>query len=61
MFIGRHRELRDLQAGLESPGSELCVLYGRRRIGKSTLLEEFVRDKPAFFGTSVGKARAAFI
>ena len=49
MFIGRHRELRDLQEGQESPGSELCVLYGRRRIGKSTLLEEFVRDKPAFF------------
>ena len=30
-------------------GSELCVVYGRRRIGKSTLLEEFVRLRPAFF------------
>ena len=38
-----------LQESLESPTSEFCVLYGRRRIGKSTLLEEFVKDKPAFF------------
>jgi AAA+ ATPase superfamily predicted ATPase len=49
MFIGRKTELHVLQEAWESPGAEFCVLYGRRRIGKSTLLEEFVRDKPAFF------------
>lgn len=49
MFIGRKPELQTLREGLESPVSELCVLYGRRRIGKSTLLEEFVHDAPAFF------------
>ena len=49
MFIGRARELRVLQDGYESPRSEFCVVYGRRRIGKSTLLERFVEDKPAFF------------
>jgi len=49
MFIGREGELQVLREGLESPASELCVLYGRRRIGKTTLLEEFVKDQPAFF------------
>jgi AAA+ ATPase superfamily predicted ATPase len=48
-FIGRRRELDVLQEGYDSPRSELCVVYGRRRIGKTTLLEEFVRGKPAFF------------
>lgn len=49
MFIGREAELQVLREGLESSTSELCVLYGRRRIGKTTLLEEFVKDQPAFF------------
>jgi len=49
MFIGRETELQVLREGLESSTSELCVLYGRRRIGKTTLLEEFVKDQPAFF------------
>jgi len=49
VFVGRQRELSVLREGYDSPRSELCVLYGRRRIGKSTLLERFVRDRPAFF------------
>ncbi len=49
MFIGRAQELGALCEGYESTRSELCVIYGRRRIGKSTLLERFVEDRPAFF------------
>jgi len=58
MFIGREAELRDLTACLKSSRSELCVVYGRRRIGKSTLLEEFVRDKAAFFYLGGREAKA---
>ena len=49
MFIGRKEQLRLLEDRYRSRTSEFCVLYGRRRIGKSRLLEEFARDKPSFF------------
>jgi hypothetical protein len=45
MFIGRREQLRLLEDRYRSRTSEFCVLYGRRRIGKSTLLEEFAGDK----------------
>ncbi len=37
----------------------MTVIYGRRRIGKSTLIREFLKDKRAIFytATKVGKAR----
>ena len=49
MFVGRESELAVLAEAYASTSSELCVIYGRRRIGKSTLLEQFVQGRPAFF------------
>jgi hypothetical protein len=49
MFIGRKQELNILETHYHSKISEFCILYGRRRIGKSTLLEEFTKNKFAFF------------
>jgi len=49
MFIGRKQELQLLERHYHSKNSEFCILYGRRRIGKSTLLEEFSKNKHAFF------------
>lgn len=49
MFIGRQVELGLLDDYYNSDRSEFCVLYGRRRIGKSTLLEKFTENKPSFF------------
>lgn len=48
-FIGRRRDLELFEEDYQSNRSELTVLYGRRRIGKSTLLEKFAQDKPCFF------------
>jgi uncharacterized protein len=48
-FSGRRRELKLLEDAYHSSRSELLVLYGRRRVGKSRLIEEFSRDKSAFF------------
>ena len=39
MFVGRDRELKVLEDAYGSPKSELVVLYGRRRIGKSSLVD----------------------
>ena len=49
MFIGRARELDFLQERYDSERAELVVLYGRRRIGKTELLQQFARDKAAVF------------
>lgn len=59
MFIGRERELTSLKEFYDRDGIGMTVIYGRRRIGKSTLIAEFVRDKKNIFytATKVGKAR----
>ena len=43
MFIGREEELAGLQELWKRPGARLVTCRGRRRIGKSTLFEEFAR------------------
>jgi hypothetical protein len=48
MFVGRLNELRLLNEAYGSARSEFFVLYGRRRIGKSTLLEKACIGKPVF-------------
>ncbi len=52
-FIGRHQELRLLSDLQKKRSASLVVVYGRRRIGKSRLIEEFGADKKfyAFSGT----------
>ena len=61
MFIGREKELRTLENFYSKEGIGMIVVYGRRRIGKSTLINEFVKDKKAIFYTAskVGKERNA--
>ncbi len=49
MFIGRKKELDELNNRFNSGKKELGVIYGRRRIGKSTLVDEFLKDKPNVF------------
>ncbi len=59
MFIARHQELNSLNALYSHSGFDMSVIYGRRRIGKSTLIAEFIKDKKAIFytATKVGKER----
>ena len=48
-FIGREKELGQLDALYHQPGFQMVVMYGRRRVGKTTLLNEFTRDKRSIF------------
>lgn len=59
MFIARERELSYLNEFYKKSGVGMTVIYGRRRIGKSALISEFVKDKKAIFytATKVGKER----
>ena len=48
-FIGREKELADLNELYSQDKFQLFVLYGRRRVGKTTLLNEFCKDKDTVF------------
>lgn len=48
-FIGREKELADLNELYAQDRFQLFVLYGRRRVGKTTLLNEFCKGKDAIF------------
>ena len=48
-FIGREKELAELNELYVQDKFQLFVLYGRRRVGKTTLLNEFCKDKDTIF------------
>lgn len=58
-FIGRKQELKKLNELYYAAGFHMAVIYGRRRIGKSTLIAEFIKDKKAIYymATKVGTPR----
>ena len=41
-FTGREQELNLLDQLWEAPGAQFLVLYGRRRIGKTALLSQWI-------------------
>ncbi|WP_457752403.1 ATP-binding protein [Thermococcus sp.] len=45
MFYDRERELEKLKDVYSYPGSSFIVIYGRRRVGKTALVREFLKDK----------------
>ena len=47
MFIGRERELNSLEKLYASDKFEFAVIYGRRRVGKTALINHFIRNKKA--------------
>ena len=47
-FIGRQNELKVLEQEY-SRDSSFVVIYGRRRVGKTTLIKEFAKNKEAFY------------
>ena len=49
MFIGRKRELNALNKLYKSNKFEFAVIYGRRRVGKTALINEFIGDKKAIY------------
>ena len=49
MFIDREKELETLNKEYKSKGSSFTIIYGRRRVGKTTLISEYINDKPSIF------------
>ena len=48
-FVDRKKEIASLQAEYEREESSFVVIYGRRRVGKTTLINHFCKDKEAIY------------
>lgn len=53
MFVGREKELNILNNQFKSNKFEFTVIYGRRRVGKTAIINEFIKDKKAIYFTGV--------
>ena len=48
-MLGRANELSVLEAAYQKNSFQFLVMYGRRRVGKTTILQAFARQHPAIF------------
>ncbi|OZG61342.1 ATPase [Bifidobacterium lemurum] len=56
MFVGRTDELNALNSMFKRNRFEMAVIYGRRRIGKTALIDEFVKDKRVLYFTALQRS-----
>ena len=49
MFIGRKKELDTLKEAFSSDRQENILIYGRRRVGKTELIKEAIKDRNALY------------
>jgi len=49
VFVNREKELQLLEDEYKSSEFRFTILYGRRRVGKTTLLKEYITSKPHIY------------
>jgi uncharacterized protein len=58
-FVNREQELEQLGSWWSSPGAGIAIVWGRRRVGKTALLQHFAAELPTVFHTGGGRPAAA--
>jgi AAA+ ATPase superfamily predicted ATPase len=58
-FVNRIEELARLEAWWNRPGAGMAIVWGRRRVGKTALLQHFAADRPTVFHTGSGRPATA--
>ena len=58
MFVGREAELAKLESLYKRRSFQMAVVYGRRRVGKTTLINEFCRGKRTLSFTALEQSDA---
>ncbi|NOZ69889.1 MAG: AAA family ATPase, partial [Deferribacteres bacterium] len=48
-FVDRERQLRALEKSWQGKEARFVVIYGKRRIGKTELIKQFVKKKPHIY------------
>jgi AAA+ ATPase superfamily predicted ATPase len=59
MFVNRREELEQLETWWAQPKAALGVVWGRRRVGKTALIQHFGDDRATAFHTGGGRPAAA--
>lgn len=52
-FVARDYELNRLNRLYDSSTFQMAIIYGRRRVGKTSLIREFIKDKPAIYSQGI--------
>ena len=52
-LIGRDLEIEEMERRYSKPGVRTLAIWGRRRVGKTFLIQEFCRDKPHLVLTAI--------
>jgi uncharacterized protein len=58
-FVNRKSELEQLESWWAGDGAAIGIVWGRRRVGKTALIEHFADGLPAIFHTGGGRPAAA--
>jgi AAA+ ATPase superfamily predicted ATPase len=58
-FVNREQELEQLGSWWSASGAGIAIVWGRRRVGKTALLQHFAADLPTVFHTGGGRPAAA--
>jgi AAA+ ATPase superfamily predicted ATPase len=58
-FVNRKDELARLEEWWSRPGAGMGIVWGRRRVGKTALIEEFAEGQRSVFHTGSGRPPAA--
>ncbi len=57
-FVNRDRELQQLEDWWRDRNAQLALLWGRRRVGKTALIQRFATNKPVIYHTGTSRPLA---